>query len=103
MASSRASTRPARIRRRSVTRRWIAVGVLVAIGLAYVQPVRSYLDSRGKVGERRAEVAKLEAEHRALEREIEVAETPVFVEREARKLGFVRPGERLFVVTGDGR
>jgi cell division protein FtsB len=102
MARRRASSRSAR-RRRSLTRRWLAVGVLAAIALAYVHPVRSYLDSREKVAERRAEIARLESEHAGLERKIEVAETPVFVEREARKLGFVRPGERLFIVTAGGR
>ena len=35
-----------------------------------------------------------------LEQRIEETETPAFVEREARKLGLVKPGERLFIVTG---
>jgi cell division protein FtsB len=65
--------------------------------------VRSDLDAREKVARQRAEIAALERERRGLESRVEVAETPAFVEREARKLGFVRPGERLFIVTPRGR
>ena len=80
--------------------RWVGVAVLLAIALAYVQPVRSYLQARSKVEERRAEVARLAGEKRGLERRLAEARTDVFVERAARRLGLVRPGERLFIVTG---
>lgn len=35
-----------------------------------------------------------------LEQRIAETETAAFVEREARKLGLVKPGERLYIVTG---
>ena len=86
--------------RSALALRWIAVAALVAIALAYVQPLRSYLRLRAEVDAKRAKVAELAREKRELTRRVEFARTDAFVEREARKLGLVRPGERLFIVTG---
>ena len=86
--------------RSSLVLRWLALAVLVVIGAAYVQPVRAYLGAREDVERRRAEVDALGREGRTLEARLTVARKDVFVEREARRLGLVRPGERLFVVTG---
>jgi len=96
----------ARTRRRpsrsSIALRWLAVVVLAAIAVAYVHPIRSYLDARGEVERRKTDIAALEREQERLEARIDVAETDEFVAREARKLGLVRPGERLFIVNGTG-
>lgn len=73
--------------------------MLAAISLSYVPPLRAYLSARDDVAGRRAEVARLERTKQELERKIAYAKTAEFVEREARKLGLVRPGERLFIVT----
>ena len=86
--------------RSALVLRWLAVGGLLAIALAYVHPIRSYLRAREEVSARRAEVVELVREKRRLTRKVALAETDAFVEREARKLGLVRPGERLFIVTG---
>jgi len=99
--SRRSSSR--RPRRRSLALRWLAVIGLAAIAAAYVHPVRAYLSARETVAERKTEIAALERDHRTLEQRIESTRSSVFVEREARKLGLVRPGERLFIVTGAGR
>lgn len=88
--------------RSSLALRWLAVVVLAAIAVAYVHPIRSYMDVRGEVDGRKADIAALEREQERLDARIEVAETDEFVEREARKLGLVRPGERLFIVNGTG-
>ena len=50
-----------------------------------------------------AEVDALAAGNVALEQRIQDAGTPEFIEREARKLGLVQPGERLFIITGVDR
>lgn len=86
--------------RSSIALRWLAVVVLTAIAVAYVHPIRSYMDARGQVERRKADIAALEREQERLDRRIDVAETDEFVEREARKLGLVKPGERLYIVTG---
>ena len=78
--------------------RW--AGAIVLLAIAYVQPLRAYGDAKREVERRQAEVRQLERERKALETRLAVARTDAFAEREARKLGLVRPGERLFIVTG---
>jgi hypothetical protein len=80
--------------------RWLPVAVVCAIAVAYVQPVRSYLDARASVAERRAEQQTLLRKQAALREELELAGTETFIEREARLIGLVRPGEKLFIVRG---
>ena len=89
--------RPARS---TLALRWLAASVLAAIALAYVQPLRAYLGARDEVAKSEAAVAALERTNRSLERRAALAGTDAFVEREARRLGLVRPGERLFIVQG---
>ena len=74
--------------------------MLVAIAVAYVHPLREWRAARADVAERRAEVDRLERANEQLEEQLAQAGTNDFVEREARRLGLVKPGERLFVVTG---
>jgi hypothetical protein len=76
------------------------VVVVIAIGLAYVHPLRSYQAAKGRVLERRAELSVLQRELAELDRRIALSGEDVFIEREARRLGLVRPGERLFIVKG---
>jgi cell division protein FtsB len=89
--------RPARS---TLVLRWLAASVLAAIALAYVQPLRAYLGAREEVARSEAAVAGLERTNRVLERRLALAGTDEFVEREARRLGLVRPGERLFIIQG---
>ena len=74
--------------------------MLAAIAFAYVHPLRAYFSARNEVADRQADVAALERTQKQLETRITVARTSAFVEREARKLGLVRPGERLYIVNG---
>ena len=80
--------------------RWIGALVLVAIAVGYVQPLRAYRDAQDDVAARQSQVDRIARANAALEERLAEAETPGFVEREARRLGLVRPGERLFIVTG---
>jgi cell division protein FtsB len=95
----------ARGRRRRPSRsalalRWLGAAVLVAIAIAYVQPIRAFREARADVAERQAQVVRLERATAALKQDIARAGTSAFVEQQARWLGLVRPGERLFIVTG---
>jgi cell division protein FtsB len=102
----RRPTRPAprkRARRSSRSARalrWIGVVVLLAVAIGYVQPLRAYRDASADVAAHRAQIESIERTNAELEQRISETETSVFVEREARKLGLVKPGERLFIVTG---
>lgn len=86
--------------RSSLALRWLGVAALVVIALSYVHPLRSYRAAQGRVAEREAEVASLERENIGLEHRLTLSGEDVFIEREARRLGLVRPGEHLFIVKG---
>ncbi len=94
--------RPRQRSKTSRALRLLGAGALVAIALAYVSPLRAYLDARSVVAARAAEVAGLEGEQARLERRLADSGTDAFIEQEARRLGLVRPGERLFIVKGLG-
>jgi cell division protein FtsB len=99
---ARSSTRKARRRppRPSIALRWLAVGALVLCGLLYVRPLGTYLDRRAAVADRTAEVRTLCLEHDRLARRLRFSKSDAALAREARRLGYVRPGERLFIVKG---
>jgi cell division protein FtsB len=96
-----ASRRPHRRRPRSrIIVRWLALGVTLLVGLLYVGPLRSYLETKAALDERRAEVQKLRRERTRLERRLTASTSPEALLVEARRLGFVKEGERLFIVKG---
>jgi cell division protein FtsB len=94
--------RPRKRRRPVRTMRWILLGAALFIGFLYYRPLSSYLETKRELERRAGEVRQLEEERRALERRLAGAEEPTAVERHARRLGLVRPGERLFIVKGVG-
>lgn len=89
-----------RSRRRLRLLRWFALAALVLIGILYYSPVRSYFETRGALAGRLAEVRELEREQASLRRRLAARSSPEALRREARKLGYVRRGERLFIVKG---
>ena len=84
----------------TLARRWLAVVAVVLIGYAYYHPLRSWLETRHELASRRSEVAKLAAERRALQERLTASTSLDALAREARMLGFVKPGEHLFIVKG---
>lgn len=76
------------------------MAVLALVALLYVQPLQSYRETRGSLLEREAEVQALQQEQERLQRRLAVQTSEVALVREARRLGYVKPGERLFVVKG---
>ena len=97
MGARRRSRRP-----RSFVR-WIVVGGLFLAALAYYKPARTYLETRGTVAKREAQVERLREQHRRLKRLVVASSTEAELSREARRLGLVKPGERLFIVKGIDR
>jgi len=89
--------RPARA---VVVRRWVAVGALVLVALLYYRPLKAYVDARGELGQRRQVVHRLQAEKAVLEQRLGSSTSLATLAREARALGYVRPGEHLFIVKG---
>jgi cell division protein FtsB len=81
-------------------RRWVAVGLLVLVGLLYYRPLKAYVDARGEQSHRAAAVQKLQQEKTRLEHQLGASTSLATLAREARTLGYVRPGEHLFIVKG---
>lgn len=80
--------------------RWLAVAIVGFVAFLYSQPLRSYLSTRDAVASRAEEVRLLRAQKLRLERRLADSDTPEALTREARRLGYVKPGERLFIVKG---
>ncbi|HEY6584675.1 MAG TPA: septum formation initiator family protein [Gaiellaceae bacterium] len=80
--------------------RWLALGTLAVVALLYYRPVKSYMETRSSVDQSQAEVRDLRARRDQLARRLADADTPEALERRARKLGLVRPGEQLFIIKG---
>jgi cell division protein FtsB len=89
-------------RRRSiggpVARRWFALGALVLVGLLYYRPLHDYFDARSQQAAQLTAVQKLQRERAALEKRLRHASSDAALEAEARTLGYVLPGEHLFIV-----
>jgi cell division protein FtsB len=84
----------------AIARRWLAVIGIGLLGYAYYHPLRSWIETRQELASRRAEVAQLSSERRALRQRLEASTSPDAFGREARRLGFIHPGEHLFIVKG---
>ena len=80
--------------------RWLAVGTLALIAFLYWQPMRSYFATRDAVKQQSADVRALQQQKARLERRLAESDTAQAVTREARRLGYVEPGERLYIVKG---
>jgi cell division protein FtsB len=79
-------------------RRWFAVGALVLVGLLYYRPLHDYADANSQRASRVAAVRRLQKAQASLERRLRRASSLEVITREARALGYIRPGEHLFIV-----
>jgi cell division protein FtsB len=84
----------------TLARRWLAIGLIAMIGYAYYHPLRSWFETRSELHSRAGEVAQLAEQKHELQQRVHVSETLDSLAREARQLGYVRPGEHLFIVKG---
>jgi cell division protein FtsB len=98
MAAPRHRSRPILWRR---SRLWIvALAGVCLVSYMYYRPVKSYMSSSHELSQRKAEVQELTRQKRLLEQRLAASGTGQALLEEARRLGYVRPGERLFVVRG---
>jgi cell division protein FtsB len=100
----RAPARRSSKRRRTRSRRqlrlvWV-VGVVVASVYLYYQPLSSYFVTKRDLSAQRSEVEVLRSTKERLEQRLAVSSSLDATRREARRIGYVRPGERLFIVKG---
>ena len=74
--------------------------VLFGVMVSYLNPVVNLFDAwrDSKVGEET--LVELQRENASLLSQVDRAEDPLTMEREARKLGMVKPGEQAYVIDG---
>jgi cell division protein FtsB len=86
--------------------RWDRIGriallfVLAFVLYLYIGPTRSWIATYQEAGKRRTEVAQLKKVNAGLRARRDELRKPLTLEREARRLGMVRAGEKAFVVEG---
>ena len=68
--------------------------------LLYYRPLKAYVDARSELGHRSQVVHQLQADKQRLEQRLGSSTALATLSREARSLGYVRPGEHLYIVKG---
>ncbi len=88
-----------RIGRRRLRLLW-AIGLVGVAVYLYYQPIASYVETRNDLTTRRSDVDSLRLVRAELELRLVNSTSVGSLEREARRINYVKPGERLFVVKG---
>jgi cell division protein FtsB len=100
MAAVRQSrSAPARIRWDRVAR-WALIFVFALVVYLYIGPARAWISAYAEAKEKRTQVSELRAENEHLRERQATLKRASALEREARRLGMVKAGEKAFVVQG---
>ena len=78
--------------------RWALLAVLALVVYLYVGPARTWWSTYAEAKRKRADVAELRTRHEQLLAEKRRLKAKGALETEARKLGMVKAGEKLYVV-----
>jgi cell division protein FtsB len=78
--------------------RWALIGVFALVLYLYIGPAISWVQTYREAGRQRAQVATLRAENAELRERKRLLSQSGALEREARRLGMVKAGERAYVV-----
>jgi cell division protein FtsB len=76
------------------------LGTLVVILLLYISPAKHWWQQSRTAGAQKDELRDLTTENRSLKKQVRALRDPGALEREARRLGMVRQGERAYVIEG---
>jgi cell division protein FtsB len=79
------------------------LGVLGIIVLLYIPPVTHWIQQSHTASREQTQVHDLKLERGRLEARLRELTGPSAIEREARRMGMVRPGERPYVVFAPSR
>ena len=83
--------------------RYALLAVLFAVLLAYISPVSHWIRQSATASHEEAELHELQQENARLKHRVQDLKRPIALEREARKLGMVKEGERAYVIENLGR
>ena len=80
--------------------RWALLFVLALVLYLYIGPTKNWVSTWREAGQKREEVADLRAENERLRARRDELRRESALEREARRLGMVKAGERAYIVEG---
>jgi cell division protein FtsB len=80
--------------------RWALIAVLAFVVYLYIGPAATWVSTYREAGRKRADVAALKEENRRLRERRRELRDPQALEREARRLGMVKAGEKSYVIEG---
>jgi len=80
--------------------RWALIGVFAFVAYLYVGPALSWISTYKEAARQREQVAELRAENQKLRARKADLTAPGALEREARRLGMVKAGEKAYIVKG---
>jgi cell division protein FtsB len=78
------------------------IGVFALVLYLYIGPAARWVTTYREAKHKRADVAALQAENRSLKAKRAALKAPGSLERQARALGMVKAGEKLYVIQGLG-
>ena len=78
--------------------RWALIAVFAFVLYLYIGPLLSWVSTYREVGEKRQEVAALKQRNAELKQRRKELRDKRALEREARRLGMVKAGEKAYVV-----
>ncbi len=80
--------------------RWALIGVFALVLYLYIGPALTWISTYKEAARQREAVAELRQENERLRARKAELSAPGAIEREARRLGMVKAGERAYVVEG---
>jgi cell division protein FtsB len=101
-ATARRGPAPGRIRWDRLGRHALLT-VLFAILIAYISPISHWIRQSETAKHEEAQLHELQEENVRLKHRVQDLKRPLALEREARKLGMIKEGERAYVISNLGR
>jgi cell division protein FtsB len=80
--------------------RWALIAVFAFVLFLYIGPAATWVSTYKEAKRKRADVAALKAENQRLRERRRDLRDPAALEREARRLGMVKAGEKSYVIEG---
>ena len=80
--------------------RWALIGVFALVLYLYIGPALTWVSTYKEAARQRQAVAEIKQENERLRARKAELSAPGAIEREARRLGMVKAGERAYIVTG---
>jgi cell division protein FtsB len=76
------------------------LAVLFVILLLYIRPVSHWIQQRSTASHSSQDLRQLQAERDRLQRRLQSLSGPGAIDRGARSMGMIKPGERAYVIEG---